>query len=71
MNKLTSIFLATLLGFTATAFAQAPATPATPATQAAPTMTVAHDVKASKGKTARKKSHTHHKHAHVSAATNK
>lgn len=71
MNKRTSIFLVTVLGFTATAFAQAPATASvTPAAQAAPASKVVHDVKASKGKAVKKKAHTHHKHAPASAATN-
>ncbi|MDD5177056.1 MAG: hypothetical protein PHQ05_11615 [Sterolibacterium sp.] len=72
MNKRTSIFLVALLGFSAIAFAQAPAaTPATPVAQGASATTVPHDVKPSNGKATKKKGHAHHKHARASASTNK
>ena len=72
MNKRASILLAALLGFSAIAFAQAPATtPAVPTTQGASATTVPHDVKAGKGQATKKKAHTHHKHASSSTSTNK
>ena len=69
MNKRTSIFLVVLLGLSATAFAQAPATASV--TPAAPAVSVSHDVKASKGKVVKKKTHSHRKHASANTAAPK
>jgi len=69
VNKRTSTLLVILLGLSATAFAQAPAT--APVTPAAPAISVSHDVKAGKSKVVKKKAHTHRKHASASAATSR
>lgn len=68
MNKRTSTLLVVLLGFTAAAFAEAPATPAA---QGTPAVSASHVVKAGKGKSIKKKVHTHRKQAAASAATTK